>query len=180
MINNCDFSLLLDHDGDKITIFNTLDFEIFYDLMIQKVFVVVSDNNESFRYIPTTEEGPQASNEAGAAASSSTGAQAIPAAGVRHTDVICDSCENEIYGYRYKCLQCRDFDLCMQCEAKLKHQEHAMIRIPDSSEFVSIRFVPHCSTIYIIEKVRSKTSEKMYVRDCIWGTLPMYCELVIF
>lgn len=104
--------------------------------MIQKVFVVVNDGNtkEHVRFIPTTEQdqAPQTSSTTGAAAPVNAAA-----AEVHHSNVICDQCENEIVGYRYKCLQCRDYDLCMHCEAKLSHREHAMIRIPDSSDFVS-------------------------------------------
>lgn len=91
-------------------------------------------DGERPRFTSTTEEAPQASTPVGGG----DGARAAGPASVRHYDVICDSCENEIFGYRYKCLQCRDFDLCMHCEAKLIHQEHAMIRIPDSNEIVSI------------------------------------------
>lgn len=125
-----------DHDGDKITIFNTLDFEIFYDLMIQKVFLVINTGGDDYPiYTPTTEEAARkipASNATPAGPSVANGA-----GGVLHPGVICDQCEKEIVGYRYKCLQCRDYDLCMVCESKMSHKEHAMIRIPDSAEFVS-------------------------------------------
>lgn len=105
--------------------------------MIQKVYVVINDGNnyENGRFIPTTEQqnqAPQTSSTTGAAAPVNAAA-----AEVHHSNVICDQCENQIVGYRYKCLQCRDYDLCMRCEGKLNHREHAMIRIPDSSDFVS-------------------------------------------
>lgn len=47
-----------------------------------------------------------------------------------HPNVICDGCNRQVRGYRYKCVQCPDFDLCMTCEAKMKHKEHVMFRIP--------------------------------------------------
>lgn len=44
--------------------------------------------------------------------------------------VICDGCDSQIDGYRYKCTKCPDFDLCMNCESKMGHPEHIMLRIP--------------------------------------------------
>ncbi|KAF9364133.1 hypothetical protein BGX34_002450, partial [Mortierella sp. NVP85] len=35
-----------------------------------------------------------------------------------HYNVICDGCENEIHGVRYKCGNCADYDLCGNCEAR--------------------------------------------------------------
>lgn len=49
---------------------------------------------------------------------------------VVHTGVICDSCEKRLTGYRYKCIQCPDYDLCFACEAKGTHSKHVMIRLP--------------------------------------------------
>jgi len=46
--------------------------------------------------------------------------------------VQCDNCDIQpIVGFRYKCLQCPDYDLCMTCENKCIHASHKMIRIPD-------------------------------------------------
>ncbi|GJJ76370.1 next to BRCA1 gene 1 protein [Entomortierella parvispora] len=49
-----------------------------------------------------------------------------------HSDVICDGCEGEISGIRYKCGNCLDFDLCGNCEASpsLAHDPtHIMLKI---------------------------------------------------
>lgn len=50
-------------------------------------------------------------------------------AGVCHPGVICDICEKGIYGHRYKCVTCRDFDLCPECEKAGGHPHHMMLRI---------------------------------------------------
>lgn len=105
----------IDHDGDKIVIFNMLDFEIFREQLIQKVYLIPGNSE------PSTDNNESESTHR--------------AAKVRHQDVICDGCDGEISGYRYKCLQCRDYDLCMKCEANFVHHEHTMIRIPDTEEF---------------------------------------------
>ncbi|GAB6029226.1 Sequestosome-1 [Chamberlinius hualienensis] len=54
-----------------------------------------------------------------------------------HEGVTCDGCQNNIRGFRYKCLECVDFDLCAQCEVKKLHSDHAMIRLatPQKTEF---------------------------------------------
>lgn len=48
---------------------------------------------------------------------------------VLHSGVQCDGCDCEIRGYRYKCIECPDFDLCFSCEMKKLHGDHMMIRI---------------------------------------------------
>lgn len=47
-----------------------------------------------------------------------------------HPGVVCDGCQGAVYGSRFKCLQCHDYDLCSKCEAQGKHNEHNMVRIP--------------------------------------------------
>lgn len=49
--------------------------------------------------------------------------------GAYHVGVQCDGCECEIRGYRYKCIECPDYDLCFSCEMKKIHGDHMMIRI---------------------------------------------------
>ncbi|KAL0279104.1 UNVERIFIED_CONTAM: hypothetical protein PYX00_000725 [Menopon gallinae] len=46
-----------------------------------------------------------------------------------HEGVYCDGCHNEVKGYRYKCLQCSNYDLCENCERQHLHSEHWMLRV---------------------------------------------------
>lgn len=49
--------------------------------------------------------------------------------------ICCDGCDGPVVGYRYNCIQCPDFDLCMTCEAKMLHKEHVMLRIPTADSY---------------------------------------------
>ena len=46
-----------------------------------------------------------------------------------HPGVVCDGCRSHIYGTRYKCLVCPDYDLCTSCEGKGLHVNHNMLTI---------------------------------------------------
>ena len=48
---------------------------------------------------------------------------------VLHPGVVCDGCEGSIYGPRYKCMVCFDYDLCSACEEKGIHPEHDKLKI---------------------------------------------------
>ena len=50
-------------------------------------------------------------------------------AGPAHPGVVCDSCDKYIFGVRFKCVVCPNYDLCMTCETKGMHKEHEMLRI---------------------------------------------------
>ena len=64
---------------------------------------------------------------------SSTNSQQAPASdqteGELHTGVVCDGCEKSIYGKRYRCMECPDYDLCGSCEAQGKHNHHSMLKM---------------------------------------------------
>lgn len=48
-------------------------------------------------------------------------------AGPFHPGIVCDGCSGQIFGTRYKCVQCPDYDLCQGCEGKGVHTEHSMV-----------------------------------------------------
>jgi hypothetical protein len=59
-----------------------------------------------------------------------------------HIGVFCNGCmKNNIAGARYKCLVCKDFDLCEDCEAKtapVHDDTHVFIKIKDTQVFTSL------------------------------------------
>ena len=46
-----------------------------------------------------------------------------------HPNIICDGCQGQVKGSRFKCTSCYDFDLCSTCEARGLHAEHPMTRL---------------------------------------------------
>lgn len=62
-----------------------------------------------------------------------------------HPNVVCDGCEGAVRGFRYKCMQCPDYDLCNSCEAKGLHKHHIMCRV---AEPVSFGF--YLSVLYLL------------------------------
>lgn len=144
-----------DSDGDNVTIFNALDFGIFQEQKINKVFIVKNPMKTAhFQEIvinPTI---------------ASTSAAANPAHRAHHANVICDGCDKEIYGYRYKCLECHDFDLCMECEPK-QHYQHLMIRIADPNDAelcyktkLGKRFLRHRRSESLCSKLEEKAEKR--------------------
>lgn len=107
-----------DADGDNITIFNQLDFDYFLSRKIYKVFIAKARFQENPAVAPIA----------------STSAPNLP----RHARIRCDDCDKGIYGIRYKCLECHDFDLCMECEPNA-HKHHVMVRIADPNDNILIQ-----------------------------------------
>ncbi len=51
-----------------------------------------------------------------------------------HPHVVCDNCNSQIVGNRFKCSLCPDFDLCSGCEGTGIHSHHSMIRIANPKD----------------------------------------------
>uniref|UniRef100_A0A915I5N0 ZZ-type domain-containing protein n=1 Tax=Romanomermis culicivorax TaxID=13658 RepID=A0A915I5N0_ROMCU len=65
-----------------------------------------------------------------------------------HDGILCDNCDGIVSGRRYKCMVCRDFDLCQECEAKNLHTEHPMIRLTHGTDTIYkklLKIVQHWS-----------------------------------
>lgn len=102
-----------DADGDDVVISSDEELQI----------ALAETASESIRrlYVVLHSEYPQGKNGPGGPAES----------GPIH-DVICDRCDKQIKGFRYKCVQCPDYDLCLECEGGgMTHPEHCMIRLSE-------------------------------------------------
>ena len=72
-----------------------------------------------------------------------------------HNEIKCDGCGIcPITGYRYKCLECPNYNLCDQCEKSVSH-EHNFIR-------------------YVIEESEVIKNEKKYLYECLTTKLSVY------
>ena len=51
--------------------------------------------------------------------------------GSKHEGVTCDNCRCQpVYGIRWKCAKCYDFDLCTKCYMSDKHSvDHEFVRV---------------------------------------------------
>lgn len=56
---------------------------------------------------------------------------------ILHPGVVCDVCDKHIRGFRFKCMQCRDYDLCTDCMTQGNHSQHYMVRMPQPVEWSS-------------------------------------------
>ncbi|CAK1595497.1 unnamed protein product [Parnassius mnemosyne] len=54
---------------------------------------------------------------------------------VVHSDIVCNNCNSPIMGFRYKCVNCDDYDLCQKCEMQEAHPDHCMLRMPKPFKF---------------------------------------------
>lgn len=128
---------LTDSDGDKIAITRPSDFALFLEQNINKIFVEATEDtvftslNSSFlNTVPSapTYPAPFANIE------SSSSAVTDDIRKIRHEGILCDVCDKEVFGFRFKCLDCEEFDMCMDCAPKQIHLEHLVLRIANPIE----------------------------------------------
>ncbi|XP_036147315.1 sequestosome-1 isoform X2 [Monomorium pharaonis] len=56
---------------------------------------------------------------------------------ILHPGVVCDVCDKDIHGFRFKCMECPDYDLCTDCMNLGNHSEHYMVRMTQPIEWSS-------------------------------------------
>ncbi|XP_063699946.1 protein ref(2)P [Culicoides brevitarsis] len=121
----------IDEDGDEISIIDDDDLRILADRHQKSspiklnVRSIVENEQEEVKIAKE-----HATKENADCNANDDADDTLPA----HPGVICDGCDNGIYGFRYKCVQCPDYDLCRRCEGKMIHENHMMVRIPIGAE----------------------------------------------
>ncbi|EDV98766.1 GH13424 [Drosophila grimshawi] len=113
----------IDNDGDEIEIANMSDYIIFKEkcadnMRIQVASEICSSSDSAEPKI--AQATPENVDD--------------PTNFIIHDGVECDSCNlAPIIGFRYKCVQCPNFDLCQSCERAHKHPNHMMVRMPNNN-----------------------------------------------
>ncbi|XP_037047718.1 uncharacterized protein LOC119082323 isoform X2 [Bradysia coprophila] len=51
---------------------------------------------------------------------------------VIHEGIKCNACHCDLIGRRYKCIDCREYDLCSSCEPNNIHLGHLLVRVGDT------------------------------------------------
>ena len=135
------FSPLPDEEKDEITILNHADYFDYMDSNIgssasqkRRIYVKgvrkpAKPTQESDEAAPSVEE-PATPLRVAFVDATPNGSGVQPENFPVHTNIVCDVCDDTIRGHRYKCLQCFNYDLCMRCEAKFRHKDHLVVRIP--------------------------------------------------
>lgn len=73
-----------------------------------------------------------------------------------HRGVRCDGCNGPIYGARYKCGNCRDYDLCSVCEVvseNLHDKDHVFLKFKKPLEYFIDCSKPLLESLYTKERV---------------------------
>lgn len=83
----------------------------------------------------------------------------------KHLDVLCSSCRCELYGIRYVCMQCNDYNLCEDCKIKKIHSFHEFVPCP------SVYGYSVCDDCY--EEIKT---QKIVCLDCSNKRVPLINE----
>lgn len=106
-----------DTDGDFVTFSSTME------LMEAVRFSPESVLRLFVRPITMAQDGPRPSSSQGMQSGKMEDEKVL------HPGVVCDGCNQPLYGPRYKCVICPDYDLCSACEQKGIHPEHDKFKI---------------------------------------------------
>ena len=94
----------------------------------------------------------------------------------KHFGVICDGCKNQIFGIRFVCDSCPDYDLCEKCKSEGIHSEHTLSATPSNFGYTPcIECLKECIISYntckdcTIEKV-PKLNEALKHKRLTWIT----------
>uniref|UniRef100_A0A1B0G2C5 Protein ref(2)P n=1 Tax=Glossina morsitans morsitans TaxID=37546 RepID=A0A1B0G2C5_GLOMM len=124
-----------DEQSDEIEIINQCDYDIFMAKFAKNPHLFVApirNPQESNKELNQTDAEAAISQDASNNVEGADG-NYDPAEFVIHHRVECDNClMSPIMGFRYKCIECDNYDLCQHCEAKHVHAEHMMIRMPNN------------------------------------------------
>ncbi|CAD6997451.1 protein ref(2)P [Ceratitis capitata] len=121
-LQECEFKTFwFDEDGDEIDIVNQSDYDVFKQKCYCKKHLFVSPLRQPQQETSKDEEKSVPNDD-------------DPTAFIIHERVECDACGvSPLIGFRYKCIQCSNYDLCQRCEAQHKHPEHMMVRMPNEN-----------------------------------------------
>ena len=77
-----------------------------------------------------------------------------------HTDIKCNNCEKcPIIGYRYKCLECPNYNLCDECEKIVSHEHNFIRYVIDESEEKKYSYECLTTKLCVYAYVKSEKAE---------------------
>jgi len=99
--------------------------------------------------------------------------------GEEHPGINCNCCQQQVRGFRYKCLSCTNVDICGSCEDKGMHPAHDMIRI-SSAESLSKNVFENISRLYNETiKLKEVSPEREFDDNVIKGEIELVLETPI-
>lgn len=101
--------------------------------------------------------------------------------GIHHASVTCDACNTEnIYGIRWKCKECHDYDLCSQCYMNDKHDvTHKFLRFGESSS-TGVEVSPRSQAVPVKSRGVFVNAKVVRGTDWEWGNLDGHENVGIF